>query len=196
MLMYSTYLSRLMGFTTVSIGGTLPILAIWLSRRLSKNQRRAQTEHMEATEQTSRLVSEALRGLRQIRVSSMEPLWQDRIFAARNHNLAAAWRVSVHEEMVNLVATLGPVLFASVTISIYALKTGDFSPSVAFTSINLFGNLHAVIKQLPTRLASLHRARLSYAKLQLYFEQPEWTQQAAVADTVSLHVAKRKSVLG
>lgn len=187
--MYSTFLSRLMGFTTVSIGGTLPILAILLSRRLSKNQRRAQAEHMEATEQSSRLVSEALRGLRQIRLSSLEPLWQDRIFAARNHNLAAAWRVSVHAEMVNLVATLGPVLFASVTISIYAFRTGVFSPSVAFTSINLFGNLHAVIKQLPTRLASLHRARLSYAKLQLYFEQAEWTQQAAIADTVSLQSA-------
>lgn len=178
-----------MGFTNVIIGGTLPILAIWLSRKLSKNQRRAQAEHMEATEQTSKIVSEALRGLRQIRLSSMERLWQDRIFAARNHNLAAAWRVSVHEEMVNLVATLGPVLFASVTISIYAFRTGNFSPSVAFTSINLFGNLHAVIKQLPTRFASLHRARLSYSKLQLYFEQPEQTQQATIADTVSLQNA-------
>ncbi len=178
-----------MGFTTVIIGGTLPIFAIWLSRRLSKNHRRAQAEHLEATERTSSLVSEALRGLRQIRLSSMERFWQDRIFVARNHNLAAAWKASVREEMVNLVATLGPVLFASVTISIYAFRTGHFSPSVAFTSINLFGNLHAVIKQLPTRFASLHRARLSYSKLQLYFQQPEHARQSILADTMSFQNA-------
>ena len=189
MIMYSFYLSRLMGFTNVIIGGTLPILAIWLSRKLSKNQRRAQAEHIEATERTSSLVSEALRGLRQIRLFSMEPFWQDRIFAARNYNLAAAWKVSVHEEIINLVTTLGPVLFTSVTVSIYAFRTGHFSPSVAFTSINLFGNLHAVIKQLPTRFASLHRARLSYSKLQLYFQQPEQTRQAIIANTVSLQNA-------
>ncbi|KAM3452335.1 hypothetical protein MY3296_004626 [Beauveria thailandica] len=187
--LYSFYLSRLMGFTTVIIGGTLPILAIWLSRKLSKYQRSAQLEHIEATERTSGLVSEALRGLRQIRLSSMECLWQDRIFAARNHNLAAAWRVSVYEEMVNLVATLGPVLFASVTISIYALRTGHFSPSVAFTSINLFSNLHAVIKQLPARFASLHRAKISYLKLQLCLQQPEQTCNSILGDTVSLRNA-------
>ncbi|KAM3528789.1 hypothetical protein MY4038_005729 [Beauveria bassiana] len=188
-ILYSFYLSRLMGFTTVIIGGTLPILAIWLSRKLSKYQRRAQLEHMEATERTSALVSEALRGLRQIRLSSMECLWQKRIFAARNQNLAAAWKVSVFEEIVNLVATLGPVLFASVTISIYALRTGHFSPSVAFTSINLFGNLHAVIKQLPARFASLHRARISYSKLQTYLRQPEQTRNSILGNTVSLQNA-------
>ncbi|KAM3542043.1 hypothetical protein ARSEF1564_005075 [Beauveria bassiana] len=188
-ILYSFYLSRLMGFTTVIIGGTLPILAIWLSRKLSKYQRRAQLEHMEATERTSALVSEALRGLRQIRLSSMECLWQKRIFAARNQNLAAAWKVSVFEEIVNLVATLGPVLFASVTISIYALRTGHFSPSVAFTSINLFGNLHAVIKQLPARFASLHRARISYSKLQTYLRQPEQTRNSILGNTISLQNA-------
>ncbi|KAM3496194.1 hypothetical protein MY3957_000651 [Beauveria namnaoensis] len=187
--LYSFYLSRLMGFTTVIIGGTLPILAIWLSRKLSRYQRRAQVEHMEATERTSALVSEALRGLRQMRLSSMECLWQKRIFAARNQNLAAAWKVSVFEEIVNLVATLGPVLFASVTISIYALRTGHFSPSVAFTSINLFSNLHAVIKQLPARFASLHRARISYSKLQTYLQQPEQTRNSILGDTVSLQNA-------
>ncbi|KAM3549977.1 hypothetical protein ARSEF4850_008579 [Beauveria asiatica] len=194
--LYSFYLSRLMRFTTVIIGGTLPILAIWLSRKLSKYQRRAQLEHIEATERTSGLVSEALRGLRQIRLSSMECLWQDRSFAARNHNLAAAWRVSVYEEMVNLVATLGPVLFASVTISIYALRTGHFSPSVAFTSINLFSNLHAVIKQLPARSASLHRAKISYLKLQLCLQQPEQTCNSILGDTVSLRNANLSWVEG
>ncbi|PQK15090.1 hypothetical protein BB8028_0005g06060 [Beauveria bassiana] len=188
-ILYSFYLSRLMGFTTVIIGGTLPILAIWLSRKLSKYQRRAQLEHIEATERTSALVSEALRGLRQIRLSSMECLWQKRVFAARNQNLAAAWKVSVFEEIVNLVATLGPVLFASVTISIYALRTGHFSPSVAFTSINLFGNLHAVIKQLPARFASLHRARISYSKLQTYLRQPEQTRNSILGNTISLQNA-------
>ncbi|KAM3508219.1 hypothetical protein MY11210_006819 [Beauveria gryllotalpidicola] len=169
--LYSMYLSHLMGFTTVLIGGTLPLLAIWLSRKLSTNLRRAQAEHLEATERTSSLVSEALHGLRRIRLSSMEGFWENRIFSARNDNLAAAWKSSVYQELVNLVATLGPILFASVTISIYAFRTGHFSPSVAFTSINLFGNLHTVIQQLPTRFASLHRARLSYAKLQLYLQQ-------------------------
>ncbi|TQV92229.1 ABC bile acid transporter [Cordyceps javanica] len=187
--LHSVYLSHLLGFTTILVGGIPSVLAIWISRKLSNNLRRAQAEHLEATERTSHLVSEALHGLRQIRLSSMEKFWQDRIFVSRNDNLEAAWKASVQKELINLVATLGPVLFASLTIYIHAFRTGQFSPSVAFTSVNLFSNLHAVIKQLPTRFASLHRARLSYAKLQLYFNQPEQIRQSILADDVSLRDA-------
>lgn len=141
---------------------------------------------MQATERTSSVISEALHGLRQIRLSSMERLWQDRIFRVRNENLTVAWKVSVLEQLVGLIAALGPVLFASVTISIYAFRTDQFSPSVAFTSINLFGNLHTVIKQLPNQFASLHRTRLCYSKFQKYIQQPEQTHQSISADAVSL----------
>ncbi|KAJ3493180.1 hypothetical protein NLG97_g4897 [Lecanicillium saksenae] len=187
--LYSFYLSHLMGFTNVAIGGTLPVLAIVLSRRLSKNLRVAQSEHLNAQERTSSLVSEALHGLRQIRLSSMESLWQARIFGARNKNLALAWTVSICQELINLVASLGPVLFASITISMYALRTGHFSSSTVFTAINLFGNLHAVIKQLPNRFASLHRTRLSYSKVRKYLQQAEQTPQSALADTILLRNA-------
>ncbi|KAM3508227.1 hypothetical protein MY11210_006827 [Beauveria gryllotalpidicola] len=99
-----------MGFTTVLIGGTLPLLAIWLSRKLSTNLRRAQAEHLEATERTSSLVSEALHGLRRIRLSSMEGFWENRIFSARNDNLAAAWKSNI-STVSSVVA--GSVAFVS-----------------------------------------------------------------------------------
>lgn len=187
--LYSVYLSQLIGITNVLLGSTMPIMTFFLSRYLSKRLRTAQAEHLRATERSSSLVAEALHGLRQIRLSSMEQFWQHRIFGARKHDLELAWKASLNQELVNLVATLGPVLFASVTVSIYALRTGQFSPSVVFTSINLFGNLQSVIKQLPARLTSLHSARISYIKLQTYLQLPERQPESIPADSLFLQKA-------
>lgn len=178
-----------MGLTNVLLGSTLPIITLLLPRYLSKHLREAQAEHLRATERSSSLVAEALHGLRQIRLSSMELFWQRRVFGARQQALGLAWKASLNQELVNLVVTLGPVLFASVTLSIYALRTGQFSPSVAFTAINLFGNLHSVIKQLPARFTSLHHARISYRKLQAYLELPELKRESIPADSLFLQKA-------
>lgn len=184
--LYSAYLSRLLGFTNVVAGGIIPVVAIFLSRRLARNQRKAQAELVNATGSTNSLVAEALNGLRQIRLSSMERLWQGRLLSMRENQLGLAWNASLLYELNKFVVNLGPVLFASATMSIYALRTGHFSASVAFTSINLFDNLLAVIKELPGQVSSFHRSRLSYNRLLTYFQLPEQVPNATVADTILL----------
>lgn len=135
------------------------------------------------------LISEALQGLRQIRLSSMEQFWRRRLFESRNRQQDLMWTVSLQFELLNFVADLGPVLFASATISLYAYRTGHLSPAVAFTSLNLFGNLHSVIRRLPHRYAALFRSHASFQRLQVYLQLREQVQQSSSSHKISLHNA-------
>jgi ABC-type multidrug transport system fused ATPase/permease subunit len=119
----------------------------------------------------------------------MERLWQSRLFEARKRELELMWKAAVRLEVMTLVANLGPILFASVTISLSAFWNGGLSPSVAFTAVNLFSNLHMTISWLPRRFAAINGWRISYRKIDDYLGVPEQARDAEEADVISLENA-------
>ena len=119
----------------------------------------------------------------------MESFWKARLSESREHQLDLTWTASLQLEMLNLVANLGPILLTSVTVSLYAYKTGNLRPSVAFTSISLLENLQAVIRQLPGRLSSAYRSRTSFQKVQDYLLQPEQNRSSSSSEVLCLENA-------
>ncbi|KAM3433869.1 hypothetical protein MY4824_005733 [Beauveria thailandica] len=116
-------------------------------------------------------VSELLRSLRQIRLSSMEELWQQRVAESRARELRQTWNCGMILAMLTLAANLGPILLIAVSLSSYALQVGHLSPSLAFASIGLFRNLHAVFQELPATVASLQESFTASKRIEKYLHQ-------------------------
>lgn len=180
------YLSSLLGFENILVGAILPVAAVLLTRKLARRYQELDTEEEKAKHKTDGLISEALHGLRQIRLSSMERFWQGRLFDARDQHQDTMWSTSLQYEFMNLVANLGPMLFSSATISFFAYRTASLSPAVAFTAINMFGNLHVVIRQLPHRYADIFKSQRSFQRIEEYLQLPEQAQDAIASDSISL----------
>lgn len=172
-MLYSVYLSNLLGWKPVAAGSMAAVVSIFVSSSLSASFRTLQSQQNGARRNTSAAISEALTSLRHIRLSSMGAFWNGRLNQVRDAELKLAWKTKVQEQKMNVTASLGPVLFASVALSYAFLSKGRLSSSVAFAALNIFGDLHKVLQMMSTRYTSLHRWRLSLVKLKEYLEQPE-----------------------
>lgn len=178
-----TYLINLIGLKHIAIGSVFPVILFPISKILAHQHRLAKMELSNLHHAFSTDVSELLRNLRQIRLSSMEELWQQRITRSRACELRQIWHCGMIMAMLTLVTNLGPILLISVSLSSYALEVGHLRPSLAFASIGLFRNLHAVIQELPAMVASLQESLAASKRIEHYLHQP---MKAQVPNIVNL----------
>ncbi|KAM3463245.1 hypothetical protein NHJ6243_003489 [Beauveria neobassiana] len=95
----------------------------------------------------------------------MEEIWQQRVAESR------------------APTNLGPILLIAVSLSSFALEVGHLSPSLAFASIGLFRNLHAIFQELPAAVASLQESFASSERIEKYLHQ---STNMRVHDSVDL----------
>jgi ABC-type multidrug transport system fused ATPase/permease subunit len=183
------YLARLIGIKSILIGGAASVILIPLSTRLSRRHRNLQAELSKSHDGVSNITSEALQGLHQIRLSSMEHVWEGRILDARARELERIWRAGVTLAFLSLIANLSPILLASVALSAYSFEAGHLSPAVAFASLSLFGSVHRVVRDLPMMAANLHQSWISCQRIQRYLEEPEKTAISVPSSNICLEEA-------
>ncbi|KAH6606189.1 abc bile acid transporter [Trichoderma cornu-damae] len=183
------YLSRSVGITSVLTGAASALVLLPLSARLSKRQQHQQQTLSIAHASVSNLISEALQGLRRIRLSSTERIWQRKIADARERELGRIWKSETTLAFLTLTANLGPILLASVALSVYAFRVGRLSPSVAFASLNLFRSLHEAFSELPLKAAAMSESWVSLQRIQRYLDGPEQTSSATASESIGFEGA-------
>lgn len=174
--LYSAYLSNLLGWRPVAAGSIAAVVSIVVSNAQAASYQALQTQQNGARRNTSAAISEALTSLRHIRMSSMGAFWSSRLNKVRDAELTLAWKTKVQEQKMSVAASLGPVLFASVALSYAFLSQGRLSSAVAFAALNIFADLHRVLQAISSNYTSIQRWQLSLAKLKQYLEQPEQHQ--------------------
>ena len=85
--MDGAYLVRLIEIRRILFGGAASLSLVSISVRLSKVHQSRQFELSKIHDAVFSLISEVLRGNRQIRFSSLEHLWEDRILQSRTNEL-------------------------------------------------------------------------------------------------------------
>ncbi|KGQ06928.1 ABC transporter ATP-binding protein/permease VMR1 [Beauveria bassiana D1-5] len=178
-----TYLVHLIGLKHIAIGSLFPIILFPISKILAHQHRLAKLELSHLHTAHSSEVSELLRSLRQIRLSSMEEIWQQRVAESRARELRQIWHCGMILAMLTLATNLGPILLIAVSLSSFALEVGHLSPSLAFASIGLFRNLHAIFQELPAAVASLQESFASSERIEKYLHQ---STNMRVHDSVDL----------
>lgn len=143
---------------------------------LSHQHRLAKLELSMVHKSFSTELSEMIRNLRQIRLSSMEKLFEGRIIESKLRELRKIWCCGTILAMLTLVTNLGPTLLISVSLSSYALEVGHLSPPLAFASIGLFRNLHTTFQELPAMWTNLQESLAACRRIQKYIVQPNIEQ--------------------
>lgn len=195
-LLDGVYLVRLIGLRSIICGAAALIaITIPLSARLSLRHQLEQMKTAQAHDVLSSNTSEALQGIRQVRFSSLEKTWQERILQLRSKELACIWREAVTSSYFAFVTNVGPILFASISLTTYALQTGRLSPSLAFASLGLFSNIQKVVRDLPSPKASLFQSWVSCQRIQRYLDEPEKNTNTSTLAESTTRISIEKATL-
>jgi ABC-type multidrug transport system fused ATPase/permease subunit len=120
------------------------------------------------------LLTEALQGMRQIKYSGLERLWEEKILAKRNEEMRQSRRVSLWQYVLMFFMELGPVLLACVSFSVYAWENGtNIQASVIFTSLDLLGRISSSLALFPILQMFVVQAWTSCTRLEKYLSQAD-----------------------
>lgn len=183
------YLTKLLGVKSIVAGAVFPAITIFVSKKIAGKHQALQGAHAKSRSRLSAVITEALQNLRHIRLASLEDLWRKRLASAYAKEQEHRWLSNVELRKLNLVAGLGPVLLASAAISVNALETGQLSPSVAFTAVNLFGALYDVFTELPAKVAAVHKTLITCQRLEEYLHQPDQIKASVASESILLEQA-------
>ncbi|PNY26761.1 Multidrug resistance protein 1, partial [Tolypocladium capitatum] len=187
----SIFIARLIGCANVFPGLAIAALMVPLSSRLSKKYSTIQFGLMKYRDARANILTEALRGIRQIRLFALESHWEKKILNVRESELLVQWQSSIAMCLLVVVVNLGSSLLSTLPLSIFVLRSGTLSASVAFTCLALFESLQDSLTRLPLTWTYLVEAWTSCERLESFLRQPE--RQAVL--TPSQTIATEKATI-
>lgn len=183
------YLARLLSVKSLAAGALFPVITMLLSKNMAQKHQALQRVQTTSQRKTTAYLTEMLQNLHHIRLSSLERFWSRRLRESIEEEQTSRWATTMALEKLNFFSNIGPILLASVAISVHALESGSLSPAVAFTALSFFSNLQGVFAQLPAKAATLHKSWISMQELQQYLQEPEQTLCSTAAEELFLEEA-------
>lgn len=113
-------------------------------------------------------VTEALLGVRQIKLSGAEDNWATYVSDQRNKELNSLWAVNRWSMASRAICTLTPIVLSVLVISIHVHATGSLKASTAFTALSILGSINGTLAAIPPLQSSWVRASNSLRRLQEY----------------------------
>lgn len=174
LILAGTALARLLGWTAFFSGLGCSLLVYPISQVMSKKYATIQFGLMKYRDAKSHVLTEALQGMRQIKYSALEKIYEKKILDSRNEEIRQFWRVAKWMFGLSLVITTGPILLSCVSLAVYTLTTETHvRASVIFASLGLFDQLDEAIGYLPLIQVYLMEAWTSCVRVEKYLNQPD-----------------------
>ena len=173
MIVSIVFLIQLIGWKSLLSGFAIFIIVLPLNVITSKKFTDAQGSLMATRDKKLIIVTEALQGIRQIKFSAQEQQWQNKIGKTRQEELATQWTVFCLDTCLIAIWILGPVMLSAISLAVYAYLHGKLSPSVAFTSISVFGSLEMTLAVIPELVSDGLEAFVSMKRIAEYLAAPE-----------------------
>lgn len=167
------FLVNLIGWPSLLAGLAVTLFSTPVNIYCSKKYSTAQSNLMKVRDQKMAVVTEALQGIRQIKFSALEQQWQNRIGRMRHQELKTQWRVFQLNTVLICIWILGPVMLSAVALAVYSILHGDLSPSVAFTTIAVFGQIESTLAIIPELTTDSLDAWVSLKRIEEYLNTPE-----------------------
>jgi len=146
----------------------------WLGKRIGAHTKSASI----AADRRMKLLSEALSGIRIVKLLAYEASFADRIAAARQEELAAKRRVAIVSAANTMLLNAGPMVVALLSFATYGFSGSGgagvtLTPQQAFSSVTLFAILRMPLMMLPMMVSSLAAAAVSAARLCAFLDAPD-----------------------
>ncbi|KAI4218588.1 MAG: hypothetical protein L6R36_008876, partial [Xanthoria steineri] len=144
----------------IGLGGVSVFIP--LNMVAKKGYSNAQNDLMSAHDMKTATVSEALRGVRQVK-----------------------YGLENGDQTTELTAPTGPTFFAAIALSTVSLHQGGISPAVAFTSLAIFQRLESTLGLVPELLTDFVNARVSLGRIEAFLNSPERIDETYNADNIT-----------
>ncbi|KIH86986.1 ABC bile acid transporter [Sporothrix brasiliensis 5110] len=155
------------------------------SHVMSKKYAKIQFGLMKYRDAKAHVLTEALQGMRQIKYSALEQLYEEKIIQSRNEELRQFWRVAKWMCSLSFIINTGPIMLSSISIAVYTFTTPTHvRASVIFASLGLFDQLDEAIGYLPLIQVYLMEAWTSCVRVEKYLNQPDKAPVADQGDSV------------
>ncbi|KAH6879873.1 P-loop containing nucleoside triphosphate hydrolase protein [Thelonectria olida] len=182
------FLVSLLGWRSTIAGLSVAMMIVPVGIRLSKQFAKSQTALMASRDERIATVSEALNGIREVKLGAHEGLWHTRISIMRRSELRAQWTCFLYDIGLLAICMLGPIILSIVSLGTYVKVNGPLTPSVAFTAIAAFGSLEISFANLPNMATSLMEAYVSLERIEEFLNaddfEPATIQSEEHADCI------------
>jgi ABC-type multidrug transport system fused ATPase/permease subunit len=178
------FLWYLVGWQSLLAGMASLALIFPVNKFLTYRYGAFQKKLMAVRDKKTKVVSEALQGIRQIKFSAIEPEWTDKINKARDEELAQLWQTKLNNLYMMLGAEIGPVMLTVSTLATFAWLRGTLLPSVAFTALGVLMQLEGVLGMVPFLLVLGINAKVSCDRIDSFLRSPEKPENTLPGDSI------------
>ncbi|KAL1793711.1 hypothetical protein ACET3X_008693 [Alternaria dauci] len=183
------FIQQLMGWQSLLASIILIVLLFSGNVLIAKQHARDQIDLMEEKDLRVAALTDALGGVRQIKLSGAEQHWSTYITQQREKELASLWAVNRWNMASSAIWTMTPILLSVLVISIHAYLTGQLKASTAFTSLSILGSINSTLGAIPQLQTGWIRALNSLERLEDYLYASDKCFPSTNHDEISLQNA-------
>lgn len=180
------FLVRLVGWLSFSLGLLVPIIMIPLNARASRAYGGAQRGIMQSRDKRLRVLAEVLQGIKQIKFTATEAVWEEGLNGIRDQELRMQRTSFLWQLTLRLLWIASPVMLAAVTLTVYVLLQESLSPAVAFTALGVFANLEFAVSVLPMATLQFLDALVSVKRVEKFLRALEKKENTIPGHIVQL----------
>jgi ABC-type multidrug transport system fused ATPase/permease subunit len=178
------FLWKLIGWESLAIGMVAIAITYPINNIITKRFRKFQKDLMATRDKKTKLISEALLGIRQIKLSGMEQEWTQKINVLREEELTKLWRTLYTNILMQFVASISPILLTASSLATYSYLHADLSPSIAFTALGVFMQLQGVMRMLPMLMVMGINAKVACDRINKFLQSPEKPQNTSFGSSI------------
>lgn len=179
------FLWLLVGWESLAAGMFAIALAFPFNKLFSSRYGSYQKELMKARDKKTKVITEALQGIRQIKFSALESEWSDKINKVRDDELHLLWMTKLNNLYLMLFGDIAPIFLTVFALATYAYVYGDLLPSIAFTALGVFMQLEGVLQMVPFLFIMGINAKVSCDRIDNFLRSPEKSQNTYPGDSIS-----------
>jgi ABC-type multidrug transport system fused ATPase/permease subunit len=179
------FLLLLVGWESLA-AGCIPIILVFpLNKFLTTRYGKVQKLLMAARDKKTKVVSEALQGIRQIKFSAHETQWTDKINTAREDEIKLLWKTKLINIYMTFSGDIAPAFLTVFALATYSWIHGDLMPSVAFTALGLFISLEGMLGLVPLLFMMGINAKVSCDRIDTFLKSAEKLQSTYPGEVIS-----------
>lgn len=183
------FLINILGLLPVLCGLAIPAICTPLNYYVTKKYSEVERGLMTARDSKMATITEALRGIRQIKFSAQETQWRSKILGLRSTEMEQQKKAFDLTLALFALWTLNPICMTVVCLISYVLFNGVFPASVVFTSITIFESLASTLATLPETVTDLLDAKVSARRIEQYLGLSEHQDCTIDGDSIVFHDA-------
>ncbi|MCJ1283994.1 hypothetical protein MMC26_003325 [Xylographa opegraphella] len=183
------FLIFLIGVRATFAGLLIVLVMQPLSKFLQQRYSAAEDAVMDARESKTHVVTEALHGIRMIKISAIEDQWQKTIMDARDCEIRALRRSIVWGFTMTLAWMCLPIVFSTVSLGVYAYLNGGLTASAAFTALAVFSSLDNALGDIPLFITTMTDALVGSKRIQDHLNNSDQINYRSVGENVKFQNA-------